>query len=60
MYLNLNPIFLHLSSASVKFSRQIKTRNNYLGVIQLYAVERTIVKIFHAGVCIATLVTVSY
>ena len=51
MYLNLNPKFL-LSSASVKFRRQIKTGNNYLGVIQLYAIVGTTVKIFYTGVSV--------
>lgn len=49
MYLNRNPKFLLFSSASVKFRRQIKTGNNYLGVIQLYAIVRTTVKIFYTG-----------
>lgn len=58
--LNLNPIYLHLSRASMKFRGHIKTGNNYLGVIQLFAVVRIIVTILQCrNVCIVTLVLVT-
>lgn len=50
IYLNQNPIFLLLSSASLKFRRQNETENIDLGVIQLSVVAGTVrIKRVHAG-----------
>lgn len=40
MYLYINPIFLLLSSASLKFRRQIKNGKSDLGVNQLHSVVK--------------------